>query len=62
MGSTIAGECYRTGCVYVAELNGRVGLPAVLVAVGVAGAMTPGVTDTAGIGAITGADGATVGV
>lgn len=56
---------YRTGCVYVAELKGDifsiVGLLAELVAVGI-GPTVGGVTETAGNGATTGADGAMVGV
>lgn len=56
---------YRTGCVYVAELNGdilsTVGLLAELVAVGI-GPTVGGVTETAGSGANTGADGVMVGV
>lgn len=56
---------YRTGWVYVAELNGVifsiVGLLAELVAVGI-GPTIGGVTETAGSGEIIGADGVIVGV
>lgn len=56
----------RTGCVYVAELNGETlsitGLLAEPVAFGIVGLMAGGVTETAGNGAIIGADGATLGV